>query len=54
MGPCVAKRTEALQNPDVDYVLTFEELGAMMIAGKVDVLECEPANLHRSGNAGAL
>ncbi|MBI9020210.1 MAG: 4Fe-4S binding protein [Verrucomicrobia bacterium] len=52
IGPCVAKRTEALHNPDVDYVLTFEELGAMMIAGKVDVLECEPAKLHRSGQAG--
>ncbi len=52
IGPCVAKRTEALQNPDVDYVLTFEELGAMLIAARIDVLECEPAELSRSGGAG--
>lgn len=52
IGPCVAKRTEALQNPDVDYVLTFEELGAVLIAGKVDVLECEPIALSRTGHAG--
>jgi len=52
IGPCVAKRTEALQNPDVDYVLTFEELGAMLIATKIDVLECEPVTLSRSGKAG--
>jgi len=52
IGPCVAKRTEALQNPDVDYVLTFEELGAMLIAAKIDVLECEPVALSRSGQAG--
>jgi len=52
IGPCVAKRTEALQNPDVDYVLTFEELGAMLIAAKIDVLESEPAKLSRSGKPG--
>lgn len=43
IGPCMAKRVEALQNPAVDYVLTFEELGAMLIAAGIDVQECESA-----------
>lgn len=29
VGPCVGKRKEVADNPDVDYVLTFEELDAM-------------------------
>ena len=42
-GPCIAKRKEGLEVPEVDYVLTFEELGAMFVAGKVDVAECDDA-----------
>jgi [FeFe] hydrogenase (group B1/B3) len=53
VGPCIAKRVEAEENADVDYVLTFEELGAMLIAAKIDVLECDaailPAGPHREG-----
>lgn len=53
VGPCIAKRVEAVDNPDVDYVLTFEELGAMLIGAKIDVLECDEAPLeaeaHREG-----
>ena len=30
IGPCVAKRREALYDPIVDYVLTFEEVGALL------------------------
>ena len=53
VGPCIAKRVEAVTNPDVDYVLTFEELGAMLIGAGIDVLECEAATMgegvHREG-----
>ncbi len=52
IGPCMAKRTEALRNPDVDYVLTFEELGAMLIAAGIDVLECESAPIDHPAEAG--
>jgi len=41
IGPCIAKRVEATKNPDVDYVLTFEELGAILVGAGVDVFECE-------------
>lgn len=40
-SPCVAKRKEAMQNPKVDYVINFEELGAWFIAKKVEVSTCE-------------
>ncbi len=41
IGPCVAKRSEA-RRKDVDYVLSFEELGAILAGRKVDVIACEP------------
>jgi len=28
IGPCIAKRKEAIEDPNVDFVMTFEELGA--------------------------
>lgn len=51
IGPCMAKRVEAIQNPDVDYVLTFEELGAMFIAAGIDVLECDSADIDSPAGA---
>ena len=41
LSPCVAKRKEAQQNPNVDYVVSFEELGALFIAKKIEVSTCE-------------
>lgn len=40
-GPCVAKRVEGMKEDAVDYVITFEELGALLIAAGIDVLECK-------------
>jgi iron only hydrogenase large subunit-like protein len=42
IGPCVAKRHEAMDDPTVDYVLTFEELGALLVAADVDTDACPP------------
>lgn len=42
LSPCSAKRKEGIENPQVDYVLDFEELGALFIACGVDVDNCEP------------
>ena len=41
IGPCVAKRVEGFENPNVDYVMSFEELGALFMAKKIEVSECE-------------
>lgn len=43
-GPCVAKRVEGMREDAVDYVITFEELGALLVAAGIDVLECEEAD----------
>ncbi|WP_439185586.1 monomeric [FeFe] hydrogenase [Carboxylicivirga taeanensis] len=37
IGPCLAKRSEAYQNPNIDYVITTEELGALFAAKKIDL-----------------
>lgn len=37
VGPCLAKRFEAHSDPNVNYVLSFEEVGTMMVAMGVDV-----------------
>ena len=58
IGPCVAKRKEGIDDPLVDYVLTFEELGALFVARDIDVAACadeapaEPAG--RGGRGFAL
>ena len=39
VGPCLAKRLEAERNPNVDYVLIFEEIQAMFTAAGIDVAQ---------------
>ena len=40
VGPCIAKKGEAQKYPDnVDYVLTFEELAALVVGAGVNVTE---------------
>ena len=41
VSPCVAKRTEGFENSNVDYVMSFEELGALFVAKKIEILNCE-------------
>ncbi len=41
LSPCFAKRREALDNPNVNHILNFEELGAILIALGIDVEACE-------------
>ena len=40
IGPCTAKKNEALRDGSADYVLSFEELGSLLIALDIDVNEC--------------
>ncbi len=42
IGPCLAKRSEAYQNPNIDYVITTEELGALFAALKIDLETVAP------------
>jgi len=47
IGPCLAKRAEGLSHPDVDHVLTFDELGAILEAAGVDVKACAPEPMNQ-------
>lgn len=41
IGPCISKKHEGFQSSEVDYVLTFEELGSLFIAAGIDIMRCE-------------
>ncbi len=41
VSPCSSKRKEALDNPNVDYVINFEELGSILVAMKIEVNNLE-------------
>ena len=40
IGPCMAKRKEGLRDQFVDYVMSVEELGAMLVANQLELSEC--------------
>ena len=50
ISPCVAKKSEGLKNPNVDFVLTLEETGALFEALNIDPskLTGKPADLAGS------
>lgn len=52
-SPCVAKRREAMKNPNIDYVLNFEELGAWFVACHIQVAECEGNEFAQTSSAQA-
>lgn len=54
IGPCVAKKGEAARYPgEVDFVLTFEELAAMLVGADINVAEVaagpRPTEASREG-----
>lgn len=51
IGPCVAKRKEATDDPFVDHVLTFRELCALLAARNIEVLQCEETGFDLAGLA---
>src|SRR5574344_705258 len=50
-SPCVAKRREALQDKNVDYVLNYEEVGAWLIAFNVQVQTCDEKPFNAEASA---
>lgn len=46
IGPCIAKRKEGRDNPDVDWVMSFEELACLFNAWKISVVECNDIPLQ--------
>jgi iron only hydrogenase large subunit-like protein len=52
IGPCIAKRSEA-RRKGIDFVLSFEELGAILAGRKIDVMACAPHPVPRPAAATA-
>ena len=53
IGPCVSKRAEGLEDPNIDFVLTYEELGAIFDARRIDPVQCEETPLNPAVSAEA-
>lgn len=45
VGPCLAKRFEAYSDPNVDFVMSFEEMGTAFVALGINVAQEEPGEL---------
>ena len=41
ISPCVAKRAEGFENENVDYVMNYEELGALFVAKKIQIVDLD-------------
>ncbi len=50
IGPCISKKHECLEIEEVDYALSFEELGAMLVAGGIEIEECANTEAVLKGN----
>lgn len=48
IGPCIAKRKEAKENPDVDFVMTFEELGSVLSGYGIEFEKVEPYSVAQA------
>ena len=44
IGPCIAKKFEGIHDGNVDYVLTYEELGAFFMARGIDTAAVEESD----------
>lgn len=48
IGPCVAKREEAIRDEGVDFVLTFEEMDGIFVGLGIDVESMDPMKTDES------
>lgn len=57
IGPCISKKAEIMDEElkgDIDYVLTFEELAAMLDAAKIDLENCNDGDLNNASYYGRI
>ncbi|OPZ61013.1 MAG: Periplasmic (Fe) hydrogenase large subunit [Deltaproteobacteria bacterium ADurb.Bin510] len=52
IGPCIAKKQEARLSGLIDYVLNFEELGAMLVGHAIQVEDCIETRTEQAGALG--
>ncbi len=51
VGPCLAKRMEAESDPNTDYVMTFDELSAILEAAEINVQDCPEEAFEKISHA---
>ena len=51
VGPCVGKRKEVMDHPDIDHILTFEEIDCILTGMGIEMEQSELAN-QTTPNAG--
>lgn len=52
VGPCIAKKTEKARTNDTDFVITFEELAAMIEAQGIELEALDPSPLNNASAYG--
>ena len=50
VSPCVAKRKEGMNNEDVDYVMNYQELSALIKGRKINLEECEEEKFDKESS----
>jgi len=50
ISPCVAKRREVLENENVDYLMNYTELSALLEGRKIVVEECEETSFDKESS----
>ena len=50
ISPCVAKRAESYENENVNYVMSFEELGALFVAKQIEIAACEQTEFAKESS----
>ncbi|KAJ5077269.1 hydrogenase-related [Anaeramoeba ignava] len=51
IGPCFSKKQESIEDPIVDYAITFEELACLFLAKGIDPIKVKPDTNLLFGNA---
>ncbi len=55
IGPCIAKKGEAMEFPeDIDFVLTFEEIAALFDAAEISLDHLEESPLNNASSGGRI
>ena len=52
VGPCMAKKVEASHNDTIDFVLNFEELGALLISREIEVINYPSESVEKEFSLG--
>lgn len=50
VSPCVAKRIEVFENENIDYVLNTDELGAIFVGKKIEIMSLEDSGYEYSAS----